>query len=56
MDGNHMTEIVQNLIEYVLTNAKFDKPQVRERLADMGWTDFDLEYFGVTWMFEEDAE
>ena len=56
MDGNHMMEIVQNLIEYVLCNTKFDKGYVRERLAEMGWTDFDLEYFGATWMFEEDVQ
>ena len=54
MDGNHLIEIVQNLIEKLLADAKFDKPQVREQLADMGWTDFDLKWFGFDWMFEEE--
>ena len=54
MDGNHMIEIVQALIERMMENAKFDKPQVREQLEEMGWTDFDLKWFGFDWMFEEE--
>ena len=54
MDSGHLTEIIQNLIERMLENAKFDKQQVREILAEMGWTDWDLEWFGFTWMFKEE--
>ena len=55
MNGQHMLEIMDALIGRILCNAKFDKPAVREMLAECGWTDDDLEYFNVKWMFEEDA-
>lgn len=55
MDGTHMVEIVTNLVDRILCNAKFDKPAVREMLAELGWTDFDLEWFNIAWMFKEDA-
>lgn len=54
MDGYHLLEIVENLVEYVLCNTKFDKGYVRERLAEMGWTDFDLAWFNIDWMFKEE--
>ena len=54
MDGNHMVEIVQNLVKYLLTNTKFDKPYVRDRLTEMGWTEFDRKWFNIEWMLEEE--
>ena len=56
MESNHMMEIVQNLIEYVLCQVKYDKGLARERLADMGWSDAELEYFDAEYMFKEDDE
>ena len=53
MDSSHLVGIVQNLLEYVLCNAKFDKGYIKERLSELGWTDFDLEWFNAKWMFED---
>ena len=55
MDGQHMLEIMDALMEMVLCDYKFDKPRVRDLLAERGWTDSDLKYFNVKWMFEEDG-
>lgn len=54
MKNSHMLEIVQNLIEYVLTNTKFDKPYTRKLLSEMGWTDEDIRFFDADWMFREE--
>lgn len=54
MDVWHMMEIVSNLIEKILCDAKYDKPAVRDMLAELGWTDSDLEWFNVMWMFKEE--
>ena len=53
MDGDHMLKIVRNLMECILDNVS-DKAYVRERLAEMGWTDFDLAWFNIDWMFKEE--
>ena len=52
MNSEHMCEIVQNLIEYFLCNTKFDKEFVKSKLEELGWTEFDMKFFNIDWMFK----
>lgn len=53
MNAEHMLEIIQNLVSYELKTMR-SKTYVKERLFEMGWTEFDLEYFNIAWMFAEE--
>ena len=49
----HVQQAVRAMMDVYLCNAMFDQFALLDRLHSIGWTDEDIEWFGISDMFKE---